>query len=315
VPEKTASSFSGRWEQNYKACAEGSDGGLADIQVDVHAEMMTVPLDAGFFPELWKQAVDVMLEKVPGIPRSDKLRIIKFLEADLNQVLRIAFARNITRLAKDHEGIIWEHQYGRAHKTCMTPVLNKLLTIQILIQNKVEGIVFDNDAKGCYTRIISGISLTCLKRIGYSSNSVWMLGLLWAQLEHHIATGYVVSDKTYSSTLDKLLYGIGQGGFSSPIMWELLNQLLLTALGDKFDCIICIAVDGVEEHVRTRDAFVENTNKGVTNDDTTIEPVDVEVTDLTLSEEELIGKMQMIIQFFLDLLQVTGGDLALEKCV
>jgi hypothetical protein len=43
--------------------------------------------------------------------------------------------------------------------------------------------------------------------------------------------------------------------------------------------------------------------------------VDVEVTDLTLSDEELIGNMQMIIQFFLDLLQVTGGDLAPEKCV
>jgi hypothetical protein len=51
----------------------------------------------------------------------------------------------------------------------MTPVLNKLLTIQLLIQNKVEGTVFDNDAK-CYDRIISGISLVCLKRIEYSKN-------------------------------------------------------------------------------------------------------------------------------------------------
>jgi hypothetical protein len=99
--------------------------------------MMTVPLDAGFCPERWKQAVDVMLEKVPGIPRSDKLRIIQPLEVDLNQVLRITFAINITRLAKDHEGIISEHQYGRAHKMCMTPVINKLLTIQIFIQKKV----------------------------------------------------------------------------------------------------------------------------------------------------------------------------------
>jgi hypothetical protein len=206
VPEKTASSFSGRGVHNYKARAEGSDDGLADIQEEVHAAMMNVPLDAGFCPNLWKQAVDVMLEKVPGITRSDKLRIIQLLEADLNQVLRIAFARNITRLAKDHEGIISEHQYGRAHKTCMTPVLNKLLTIQIIIQKKVEGIVFDNDAKGCYDRIISGIALAYLKMIGYSSNSVRMLGLLWAQLGHHIATGYGVSDKAYSSTLEKLLY-------------------------------------------------------------------------------------------------------------
>jgi hypothetical protein len=198
VPEKTASSFSGRGVHHYKACPEGSDYSLSDIQVEVHASMLTVPMDAGFCPERWKQEVDVMIEKVPGIPRSDELRIIQLLEADLNHVLRIAFARNTTRLAKDHEGIISEHQYGRA---CMAPVINKLLTIQIIIQKKVEGIVFDNDAKGCYDRIISGIALACLEMIGYSSNSVQMFGLLWDQLEHHIATGYGVSDKTYSSTL------------------------------------------------------------------------------------------------------------------
>jgi hypothetical protein len=191
------------------------------------------------------------------------LRIIKLLEADLNQVLSLALARNITRLAKDHEGIISEHQYRIAHKTCMTPVINKLLTIKILIQNKLEGIVFDNDAKGFYDRIISGIALACLKRIGYSSNSVRMLGLLWAQLEHHISTVYGVSDKTYSSTLEKLLYGIGQGGCASPILWALLNKLLLTALGEKFDCIRLIAVDGVKEHVRPGDAFVDDTTTGV----------------------------------------------------
>jgi hypothetical protein len=71
--------------------------------------MITIPLDACFLPERWKQAVDVMLEKVPGIPRSDKLRIIQLLEEDLNPVLRIAFTRNITRLAKYHVGIILEH--------------------------------------------------------------------------------------------------------------------------------------------------------------------------------------------------------------
>jgi hypothetical protein len=72
--------------------------------------------------------------------------------------------------------------------TKLTPVLNKLLTIQLIIQKKVEGIVFDNDAKRCYDRIINGIALACLKRIGYFKNSVRMIGLLWSQLEHHIAT-------------------------------------------------------------------------------------------------------------------------------
>jgi hypothetical protein len=168
VPEKTASSFSGKGVHHYNACAEGSDDGLTNIQVEIYAAIKTVLPDAGLCPEMWKQVVGVMLEKVSGISRSDKLRTIQLLEADINQVLCIAFARNITRIAKEHEGIISEHQYGGDHKTGMTPLLNKLLTIQLLIQKKVEGIVFDNDAKRFYDRIIRSIALACLKRIDYS---------------------------------------------------------------------------------------------------------------------------------------------------
>jgi hypothetical protein len=133
-----------------------------------------------------------------------------------------------------------------------------------------------------------------------------MLGLLWSQLEHHVFTGYGVSEATYSSSLDKLLYGIGQGSCASPILWALLNQLLLAALGDKLDCIRLVAADGVEEHIRPGDSFVDDTTCGSTNDDPDIEPTGVEVQQLTESEEKLVTRMQYIIQFFMDILQVTG---------
>jgi hypothetical protein len=113
----------------------------------VHAAMMSIPLAGGFRPERWKHVIDVMLEKIPGVVRTNKLCIIQLLEAYLSQVLRIAFARNITKLASDNEGVISNHQYGRSHKTCISPILNKLLTIQLMIQKKVNGIVFDNDSK------------------------------------------------------------------------------------------------------------------------------------------------------------------------
>jgi hypothetical protein len=91
--------------------------------------------------------------------------------------------------------------------------------------------------------------------------------------------------------------------------------LLFISLGEKFDCIRLVSVDSAAEHVIPGDSFVYDTTTGVTNDDTTMDPVPVEVSDLTQSEEEFIGQMQTIIQFFLDLLQVTGGDLSPEKCV
>jgi hypothetical protein len=145
---------------------------------EVYAAMMAAPLEMGYCLERWKLAIDVMLGNIQGVSMSDKLRIIQLLEADLNQILRVAFARNITKLAKQHDGIISEHQYGCAHKMCMTPVLNRLLAVRLLIQQRNAGIIFENDTKACYDRIISGIALAALRRIGYSKNSVNLLGRL-----------------------------------------------------------------------------------------------------------------------------------------
>jgi hypothetical protein len=140
-----------------------------------------------------------------------------------------------------------------------------------------------------------------------------MLGLLWAQMEHHVCTSFGVSDKTYGSTTEKLLYGIGKGSCASPILWALINQLLLAALGEKFTCILLVAIDGEEEHIMLGDSFVDDNTTGTTNDDSKLEPVSHVISDLTSSEETLIAKMEESIQFFLDLLQVTGGDLAPEN--
>jgi hypothetical protein len=49
--------------------------------------MMSILIAEGFCPERWQQAIDIMLEKIPGVPIVNKLRIIQLLEVDLNQVL------------------------------------------------------------------------------------------------------------------------------------------------------------------------------------------------------------------------------------
>jgi hypothetical protein len=132
VADKISSSPSGRHVGHYLACTNLKDE-LSGLLTEVHAAIMSIPLAEGFCPGRWRQAIDIMLEKITGVPRINKLRIIQLLKADLNQVLRSAFARNSSKLAQETPGIISEHQYGRSHQTCLTPVLNKLLTVQLLI--------------------------------------------------------------------------------------------------------------------------------------------------------------------------------------
>jgi hypothetical protein len=140
-----------------------------------------------------------------------------------------------------------------------------------------------------------------------------MLGRLWEQLEDHISTGFRMSDILYSSTVEKLLYGIGQGSCSSPIMWELLNQLILTALEEKYECITLVSVDKSTISTRSGESFVDDTTTGTTDDDVTKDPVSIDEKELTSDEEAMVERMKDIIQFFHDLLQVTGGDLAPEN--
>jgi hypothetical protein len=107
------------------------------------------------------------------------------------------------------------------------------------------------------------------------------------------------------------VYVIGQGSCASPIIWALLNQILFAELGDKFDCIRLVVVDGLEEHIRPGDSLVDDTT---CNNDPYIEPTGVEVQQLRESEDKFVTRMQDIVQFFLDIFQVTGGDLAPDKC-
>jgi hypothetical protein len=75
----------------------------------------------------------------------------------------------------------------------------------------------------------------------------------------------------------------------------LLNQLIMTALGEKFDCIKLVSVDNSTTNTRPVKSFVDDTTTGVTSDDTARDPVSIGVTDLTADEAELINQMQVVI--------------------
>jgi hypothetical protein len=75
-----------------------------------------------------------------------------------------------------------------------------------------------------------------------------------------------------------------------------------------------VSVDGITTDTRPGDSFVDDTTTGPTYDNHNLEPIPSSVCGFTQEEDSLVARMEVIIQFFLDLLQVTGGDLVPEKC-
>jgi hypothetical protein len=59
---------------------------------------------------------------------------------------------------------------------------------------------------------------------------------------------------------------------------------------------------------------VDETNTGATHDDVSSKLTNVNEQELTEEEEKLVAKMGEIIQFFVDFLQVIGGNLCQKKC-
>jgi hypothetical protein len=60
---------------------------------------------------------------------------------------------------------------------------------------------------------------------------------------------------------------------------------------------------------------VDDTTTGTTDDDVTRDPVPIEENELKSDKEAMVKRMEDMIQFFLDLLQVKDGDSAPDKCV
>jgi len=58
-------------------------------------------------------------------------------------------------------------QYGsRPSKMCLSPVINKVLTYDIVHQTKVSGAFIENDAIGCYDCIVNSLVLLELRHLG-----------------------------------------------------------------------------------------------------------------------------------------------------
>jgi hypothetical protein len=94
--ESTASAPGGHYG-HYKTAAV-----VATIPADEHPDywsilattyaiMVSMPLKHGFAPQRWQKCIDAILEKIPGQPRIEKLRIIMLYEADFNFVLKLVW--------------------------------------------------------------------------------------------------------------------------------------------------------------------------------------------------------------------------------
>jgi len=260
MDERTSSSPSGRHLGHYKAAI------LSEELATVHSTMMSIPLTAGISPSRWRQIIDVMLEKKPGDHRIHGLQIVALQESNFNQSNRLTIGRPLQSLMETIN-LAPDMQHGsRASKLCHSAVLNKQLTFEIHKYTKQPIAYIENDAVGCYDRIMNPLILLFLRILGLSPSAVASLAATWESTYHRIRTLYGISKEVYSNTSDRPLYGPGQGSTIGPFLWLLSFILIFLSIGDNIPRVTLSLVNDPAPLCFIGEAFVDDaglvTNKG-----------------------------------------------------
>ena len=190
--------------------------------------MSSIPFVAGYTPQAWYDATDVMIPKKADSIAVEQLRIIILYHALFNQANK-AIGRALLHHAEQFSQIPPEAYGSRRNHRAIECALNKVLTADIWRQSRRTGALCSNDAKSCYDRIVHSVAILAMRRLGLSPETCHvMIGTL-DQVRHHVRTAYGDSASSYGG-IEIPLQGIGQGNGAGPAIWLVVSIAIINML-------------------------------------------------------------------------------------
>lgn len=206
--------------------------------------------------------------------------------------------------------MIPDMQYGsRPAKMCVSPVLNKVVSFDIVRQTKVTGAFIENDAVGCYDRLVNNLVFLELRHLSLPVHVLKAVQDAWNHACHHIKTKYGYSQCTYTNTTKQPLFGPGQGSTTGPPLWGVVFCLLVKNLPPDILTIFFKAVNDALMVEHNGDAFVDDAQLGCTSKLLK----GFRHPDSTQDTQEVVKGLQYMAQSWEKLLFSTGGALNLQK--
>jgi hypothetical protein len=242
----------------------------------------------------------VHARKELGNPLITKLRVIQLLEADMTFAFRLLWGKRLVYHALSHNALTPLNFGGRPGCRVHSALLLKTLSYNYIRYTRLHAIIFNNDAKACFDRIIPSIGLMASERLGMPSTATASMLAIIKGMKFHIRIAHGISPGIFKSTLAALILGIFQGSRAAPCIWLSISCVLLHALSPHTTAFqaTCPQNYQTSKHL---EAFVDDTDLWLTSTNPS-------------SSLTLIPSMQKVAQLWERLLFACGGALAIQKC-
>ena len=169
-------------------------------------------------------------EKIPGNLLITKRRVIQLLEADMNFAFRLLWGKHLVHHALAQNALTPLNFGGRPGCRVHSALLLKTLSYDYIRYTRLNAIIFNNDAKACFDRIIPSIGIMAKEHLGMPPTvSACMLATIQG-MKFFIRTAHGVSPGFFTSTLSTLILGVLQGSKVVPCIWLSISCILLHAL-------------------------------------------------------------------------------------
>jgi hypothetical protein len=269
---------------------------------EIKTILMNSAIKLGHVYNRWKKVVNALIEKIPGLPLLDKLRVIHLIESDFNLMIGILWGRRLIWEAEDKE-LFHDGQGGsRPGRRAQEQVLQKHSTYSILRMSQLNGASFDNDAKSCFDRIVMILASLCSQQIGMPAEACELFIKTLNSMRYHVKTAQGISPGFYSSTDNYTIHGPGQGGRGSPAVWVAISSVLMKCMEEyTYGAMLPSPFNGHKNAVFWITGFV---------DDVTHWCINIS----RQAETEISEDLQHAAQWWEQLLHASGGKLELSKC-
>jgi hypothetical protein len=198
-------------------------------------------------------------------------------------------------------GVLSDLQFGaRSGYMCISCVLLKRLSYDIIRQLRTTAVAFDKDAKACYDRMIPSIGVILARGVGVDKSVTTTLATTTKRMKFHVKTAFGVSPGYFNTTSTVAILGLLQGSAAVGALWALFLSLLFKVLDERFSPTVFQSPRPNRSTRRHGEAFV---------DDVTLWTL---ATGMTLLQLAPLAEAKS--QVWERILWVTGGGLALPKC-